>query len=256
MGIALRMIHLARRCGADFVKFQAFQAYQLVNPGPIADFCQQCEFTEAQHKLLIYNCDNLNIEYLASAFDMDSVRMLKSLKQDRIKIPSGQLTNKKLLRLIAEMGFYRIYLSTGMCTIDEISEALDILRQTGATVTLMQCTTSYPCRIQDANLRVLEYYIKYFQIPVGFSDHTKGHAAACAAVALGASTIEKHFMLDESEMKCLNDGIETPDACVSAKGYELKDFIYNIRMAEASLGDGCKRILDCEQKMLCRKDRQ
>jgi N,N'-diacetyllegionaminate synthase len=262
MSLAEKMIEQASLTGADTVKFQSFKTDSLVNPGDIKEFCRKAELTKYHHAMLMDVCSQSGVKFLSSAFDMESLMMLRELGCTEVKIPSGQAVNRDLLAETGKLGFLKVYLSTGMCSLEDVTRAMSTLEHAGIgreKVVLMQCTTCYPCHEKDANLNVLETYKKVFGGPVGFSDHTNsGVGIACAAVAMGAIAIEKHFILDKELNRCLNIGDEqdnrTPDDCVSFRPLLLSHYIWNIRKTQAALGSGQKRILECETAMLHRKD--
>jgi len=182
-----------------------------------------------------------NIIFLSSAFDKESVNLLDNLGVPAFKVPSGEITNFPLLRHIAEKK-KPIILSTGMSTIDEIKEALEVIREKGVEdIVPLHCVTSYPAKIEDINLRVIEMLRHKFKLPIGFSDHTLGITTPIAAAALGATLIEKHFTLDKT--------LPGPDHRASLEPHELKEMIRAIRAVEKALGDGIKRLTEDEERI-------
>lgn len=248
--LAKRLIDAAAEAGADLVKFQTFNANrQVTRSAKKADYqIQATEGEESQHKMLrrlelstemhkelIAHCSDRNIGFFSTAFDIESIDLLVSLGQDRIKIPSGEITNLPYLRHIGCLG-KTVILSTGMATLGEIEAAIDVLEQTGtprANITVLHCTTEYPAPMAEVNLRAMQSIHTAFGVAVGYSDHTPGIEAAIAAVALGARVIEKHFTLDRN--------LPGPDHKASLEPEELRAMVVAIRNIEVALGDGIKR---------------
>ncbi|WFU43670.1 N-acetylneuraminate synthase [Bradyrhizobium sp. CB82] len=269
---ALALVDAAAEAGADVVKFQTFNAKSLAaSAAKKADYQQRTtdaaesqlamltrlELPHAAHQALIARAAARNIEFLSTPFDHASLAFLLSLKLPRIKLGSGDLTNAPLLHAVARAGATLI-LSTGMATLGEIEEALGVLahgyarhsdppgiaafraawrdpaaRATlGRHVSLLHCTTEYPCPTADVNLAAMTTMRAAFQLPVGYSDHTDGFEISLAAVALGASIIEKHLTLDRKA--------EGPDHAASIEPEEFKRMVVAIRNVESSLGDGVK----------------
>ena len=255
--MAKKLIDVAAEAGADFVKFQTFTADSLVtHTAKKADYqkkttdgnesqlemLRRLELTPAMHKELIAHCALRNISFFSTGFDIESVDLLVSLGQNQFKIPSGEITNLPYLRHIGQLG-KPIIISTGMATLGEIEAAIEVLEQSGtsrANLTVLHCTTEYPTPMVDVNLRAMQSIHKAFGVEVGYSDHTQGFEVAIAAVALGASVIEKHFTLD-----CNLPG---PDHKASLEPHELKAMVAAIRNIEIALGDGIKRLTPCETK--------
>jgi N,N'-diacetyllegionaminate synthase len=187
------------------------------------------------HEALISHCRSRGIRFLSSAFDTESVGLLAGLGLDRFKIPSGEITNLPFLR---HVGRYRkpVILSTGMATLGEIEAALEVLEQSGTArehITVLHCNTEYPTPLPDVNLRAMLTIRNAFGVAVGYSDHTAGIEVAIAAVALGATVIEKHFTVDRN--------MPGPDHKASLEPAELKAMVTAIRNIEKALGDGIKR---------------
>ncbi len=255
--LARRLIDVAAEAGADLVKFQTFRADQLVTThARKADYQTQTtdagesqhgmirrlELTRDMHEALIDHCKSRGIQFFSTGFDPESVDLLAELGLDRFKIPSGEITNLPYLRHVGRYG-KPVILSTGMATLGEIEAALDVLEQSGTSrecVTVLHCNTEYPTPMADVNLRAMQSIHAAFGVAVGYSDHTPGIEVAIAAVAMGASVIEKHFTLDRN--------LSGPDHKASLEPEELKAMIAAIRNIEAALGDGIKRPSASETK--------
>ena len=184
-------------------------------------------------------CEQIGIGFLSTPFDEDSIRFLDRLDMDFWKIPSGEITNYPYLVQIAQTG-RDIVLSTGMCEMDEIADAMKVLEENGAgNISLLHCNTEYPTPYEDVNLLAMKQMRTAFKKQVGYSDHTVGIEVPIAAVALGAEIIEKHFTLDKN--------MEGPDHKASLEPLELTQMICSIRHIEKSLGDGNKKRTASEQ---------
>jgi sialic acid synthase SpsE len=245
---ALEIVRHARSCGADTIKFQSFIADKLINPGDIADFCKKSQFGYEEHCAIIEECEREQIKPLFSAFDIDSLEMLLVLGMDEVKVPSGQVFNQQLLKTAA-MSMKKVYVSTGMCSMRNVRRAYDTLVENGCEpdeIVLMQCTTCYPAPHKDANLLVMDRYRKEFGTRIGYSDHTSGWSASVAAVALGATVIEKHFILHFKD--------DTPDACVSLNPVEFRMMVNHLHEAHVARGTSVKRPRECERKMFKRRN--
>jgi len=255
--LAKRLIDVAAEAGSDLVKFQTFKAsdiattdvkkaeYQMSeNQDSISQYemLKKLELSEEMHHELISHCKKNGIGFLSTGFDLDSVKLLKKLGQDIFKVPSGEITNLPLLRLIG--GFNcEVILSTGMSDMSEIGKALEILQKSGTElrdVTVLQCTSAYPTPASDVNLSAMVAIRDKFKTKVGYSDHTLGIEMPIAAVALGASIIEKHFTLDKD--------FEGPDHRMSLNPRELKEMVSAIRNVEIALGNGIKEVMQSEIK--------
>jgi len=245
--LAKKLIDAAKDAGADAVKFQTFKAESVVvkdaqkaeyqkettGEGSQYDMIKKLELTEEDFRELADYAEKKDIMFLSSPFDKDSIDLLNELDVPAFKVGSGEITNFPLLRYIAKKG-KPIILSTGMSTLGEIEEALDVIRSEGVEdIILLHCVSNYPARIEDVNLRAIETLKQAFKLPVGFSDHTLGITAPIAAVALGACVIEKHFTLDRN--------LPGPDHKASLEPDELKEMVKAIREVEKALGDGIKR---------------
>jgi N-acetylneuraminate synthase len=280
---ALAMVDVAANAGADAVKFQTFQSeavisryaakaeYQIRNTGnseSMLEMEKKLELNLSAHKQLLQRCETRNIQYLSTPFDLPSVDMLvNDLKVSWIKIASGEITNAPLLLRVAQSGL-PIILSTGMCLMGDIEDALGVLafgylpsgeiptipgfrraflsgegqKQLQKNVTLLHCTTEYPSPFEDVNLLAIETLARAFGLPVGLSDHTIGYSVPIAAVARGACIIEKHFTLDRS--------LPGPDHIASLEPQELTFMIVAIREVESALGQARKLVAGSEEKNL------
>ncbi|MEI7788386.1 MAG: N-acetylneuraminate synthase [Chlorobiaceae bacterium] len=257
LDMARKLIDVAAEAGADLVKFQTFSADRLVtHTAKKADYQTQSTFinesqhdmllrlelTSEMHQQLIAHCAVQNIGFFSTGFDRESVDLLVSLGQNRFKIPSGEITNLPYLRHIGGFG-KPLIMSTGMATLGEIEAAIDVLEQAGtprSNITVLHCTTEYPTPMVDVNLRAMQSIHHAFGVEVGYSDHTLGIEVAVAAVALGASVIEKHFTLDRN--------LPGPDHKASLEPLELKAMVSAIRNIELALGDGIKHLTASEAK--------
>lgn len=256
INLALKLVDAASEAGADYIKFQTFNAEKLVaRSAALADYqkanvgddsqlamLRKLELSEADHRLLMARCEEKGIKFLSTAFDLDSIDFLASLNLDFWKVPSGEITNFPYLRKIgAQKG--RIVLSTGMCVPEEIGQAIDVLVRFGAkrdNITLLHCNTEYPTPMPDVNLRAMVQMRADFGLNVGYSDHTRGIEVPIAAVALGAAVIEKHFTLDRS--------LPGPDHKASLEPSELKEMVKAIRNVEQALGTAQKCVTESEGK--------
>ncbi len=252
INIARKLIDAAVHAGADYVKFQSFKAEKLVSPlAKKADYqsknlgvedntqlqmLKNLELTHEDHLELIDYCNNKGINFFSTAFDAEGVKYLDNLGVDLIKSPSGEINNYPYLRAIAKTG-KPVILSTGMATLGEIETALDILNKYGCPnekITVLHCNTEYPTPFEDVNLKAMNTIAQAFGVKVGYSDHTLGIEVPIAAVALGASVIEKHFTLDRN--------LPGPDHKASLEPHELKAMVNAIRNIEQAIsGDGRKQ---------------
>lgn len=244
---AKRMIDAANDCGVDVVKFQTFNVdaltsgqaemakYQKENIGKTEsqkEMLSKLALSQEQFRELAAYCKEIGITFLSTPFDIDSVRFLDSI-QDIWKIPSGEITNYPYLVEIAKTG-KSVILSTGMCTLDEIADALEVLKTNGTKdITLLHCTTDYPTPPESVNLNAMLTLKEKFGYPVGYSDHTEGIEVDIAAVAMGATVIEKHFTLDRN--------MPGPDHKASLEPDELKKMVQAIRKIETAMGSGDKQ---------------
>ena len=254
------MIETAAEAGADLVKFQTFSADRLVT-GSASKADYQLETTstsESQHEMirklelsremheeLIAHCKKCGVGFFSTGFDPQSVDLLAELGLDRFKIPSGEITNLPYLRHIGQYG-KPVILSTGMARLGEIEAALEVLEASGTPrerVTVLHCNTEYPTPMADVNLKAMLAIRDALGVQVGYSDHTLGIEVPIAAVAMGATVIEKHFTLDRN--------LPGPDHRASLEPDELKAMVQAIRNIELALsGDGLKRPSPSESKNL------
>jgi len=257
--IAKQLIDVAAESGADLVKFQTFTAsavatknaqkadYQEKTTLPSEsqhEMISKLELSRDMHETLIAYCKKCEIGFFSTGFDAQSVNMLVELGQQRFKIPSGEITNLPYIRHIGEMG-KPVIMSTGMATLDEVRVAMDILLEAGIAkddITILHCNTEYPTPMEDVNLRAMLAIQDELGVKVGYSDHTIGIEIPVAAVALGATVIEKHFTLDRN--------YPGPDHAASLEPDELKAMISAIRNIERAMGDGIKKPSPSEAKNL------
>jgi N,N'-diacetyllegionaminate synthase len=255
--IAKKMIEVAKECGADAIKFQTFKAEKVISRyAPKAEYQKQTTGeTDSQLEMvkklelsfddfivLKEYCDKLNIMFLSTPFDFESIDFLNDLGLEIFKIPSGEITNLPYLEKIGKLG-KKVILSTGMADLGEIEDALDILISCGTkkeNITVLHCNTEYPTPYEDVNLLAMLTIKEAFKVKVGYSDHTLGIEIPIAAVALGASVIEKHFTLDKN--------MEGPDHKASLEPHELKAMIDAIVNIEKALGNGMKKPSKSELK--------
>lgn len=249
LDLAKQLVDIAIDCGVDAVKFQTFKAetlvtkaakqaeYQTTNTGKAEsqfDMLKRLELSEEDHQDLILYCQEKNIEFMSTPFDLQSIIFLNSLGVKRFKIPSGEITNHPYLKLVGSYN-KEIVLSTGMATLSEIEAALNLLIESGTVknkITILHATTDYPTKMQDVNLNAMQTIAQAFKVKVGYSDHTLGIEVPTAAVAMGASVIEKHFTLDRT--------LPGPDHKASLEPQELKQMVNAVRNIEVALGDGMK----------------
>jgi N,N'-diacetyllegionaminate synthase len=257
LAMAKQLIDAAAKAGADLVKFQTFSADRLVtktatkadyqtkntkNADSQHEMLSRLELSAEMHDDLIAHCAEREIGFFSTAFDMESIELLVHLGQDLFKIPSGEITNLPYLRRIGELQ-KAVILSTGMATLGEIEAAIDVLEQAGTPrdrITVLHCTTEYPTPMSEVNLRAMLSIQQAFGVEVGYSDHTRGIEVAIAAVAMGASVIEKHFTMD-----CNLPG---PDHKASLEPEGLEAMVSAIRNVEIALGDGVKRLTESEAR--------
>lgn len=256
MEMAKQLIDAAAIAGVDYVKFQTFKAEKLVTKdAKQAEYQQRnakddsqytmlkkLELSEAQHEELIAYCKEKGVKFLSTAFDLESIEYLHSLNLGVWKIPSGEITNYPYLKKIAQY-CEPVIMSTGMCSMDDVEQALNVLLKNGLTkeqITLLHCNTEYPTPMQDVNLKAMLEIEDKVAVKVGYSDHTQGIEVPIAAVALGAEVIEKHFTLDRM--------LPGPDHKASLEPNELKAMVDAIRNIEQALGDGQKHVSESERK--------
>lgn len=244
-----RLIDAAVDAGVDYVKFQTFKSealvsrgakkaeYQIQNTANATDsqleMLKKLELSHEDHETLINYCKEKDIQFFSTAFDLESLQYLKDIGLQLVKIPSGEITNLPYLRKAASL-FSEVILSTGMCTMEEVEAAVSVFKQRGVdNITILHCNTEYPTPMEDVNLMAMLAIQQKFQLPVGYSDHTLGIEVPIAAVALGATVIEKHFTLDKT--------MEGPDHAASLEPDELKNMVKAIRNVEQAIaGSGIK----------------
>ena len=258
MQIAKKLVDKAAEAGVDIIKFQTFKSEKLVSKaakqaeyqqrnigkgdeGQLA-MLKKLELSVESHHELIRYCKERNIRFWSTAFDMESIDFLHSLNMGLWKIPSGEITNYPYLRKIAQY-HEPVILSTGMCELSDVEAAVKVLLEFGVQkehITILHCNTEYPTPFQDVNLKAMLEIGEKFGVKIGYSDHTKGIEVPIAAVALGATVIEKHFTLDKN--------MEGPDHKASLEPDELKAMVCAIRNIEQALGCGHKTISESERK--------
>ncbi len=256
MEMAKQLIDVAADSGANYVKFQTFKTENLVsavakkaeyqtkttNGDSQFEMLKKLELSVEQHHELIAYCKQKNIQFLSTAFDLESIDLLNSLGINLFKIPSGEITNLPYLKKIGALN-KQVIVSTGMCVMSEIEDAIDVLVKAGTNrggISLLHCTTDYPTAMKDVNLNAMLAIQKKLNIPVGYSDHTLGIEVPISAVAMGAIIIEKHFTLDKN--------LPGPDHKASLEPVELKAMINAIRNIEKALGASEKQPSETEKK--------
>lgn len=256
LDLALQLVDAARAAGADAVKFQTFRALDVVTPQAVtADYqrtntgetsqyemIRKLELDEEAHARIARHSATVGIEFFSTPFSLEAVALLKDLGVRRIKLASGEVTNRPLLECAARTGL-PLLLSSGMATMEEMHAAIgwidDARRAAGhsavapGNLTLLHCTSAYPAPANALNLRAIAAMREASGLPVGYSDHSEGIQAALAAVALGATVIEKHLTLDRR--------LPGPDHRASADPEEFASMVRGIRRVEQMLGDGVKR---------------
>ena len=257
LNLAKQLVDEAVKAGVDYVKFQSFKAEKLVSPdakkanyqivnindGDNSQFAmlKKLELSNENHLELISYCQERDIKFFSTAFDVDGVNYLNQLSLPLFKIPSGEITNFPYLRAVALCGKPTI-MSTGMCTEDEIEQAISVLLKYGLTknqISILHCNTEYPTPMKDVNLLAMLSIKEKFGVNVGYSDHTLGIEVPIAAVTLGATIIEKHFTL--------NRNLPGPDHVASLEPDELKSMVDAIRNIElATSGNGIKEPSESE----------
>ncbi len=254
---AKKLIEVAKEAGADAVKFQTFipelvisrhavkAAYQEKTTGKSEsqlEMVKKLYLDEDAHKEMMAHCKKLGIEFLSTPFDLESISTLERLGLKTIKIPSGEITNVPYLKKLGKLG-KKIILSTGMSTMEEIKEAIELLVAAGTqrnNISVLHCNTEYPTPMEDVNLKAMISIKETFGLETGYSDHTLGIEVPVAAVAMGAAIIEKHFTLDKN--------MDGPDHKASLEPAELKAMVTAIRNVEKAMGDGVKKPSPSETK--------
>jgi N,N'-diacetyllegionaminate synthase len=254
VALAEKLVDAARAAGADAVKFQTFNAGSLASDAAgLAPYqaaagvrdgqkamLAKLELDEAAHRRLQARAGKAGLEFLSTPFDEESADMLERLAIPRFKVPSGEITNKGLIEHVARKGLPMI-LSTGMSDLEEVRRAVGWIRAvSSAPLTVLHCVTEYPAPADQVNLRAMAAMHEALGLPVGYSDHTLGTEISVAAVALGASVIEKHLTLDRT--------MPGPDHAASLEPSEFAAMVRQIRTVSSALGDGVKRPAPCEEK--------
>ena len=256
--LAKKLVDVAADAGADYVKFQTFKAEQIASKNAIKanyqkrttsggesqlQMLKRLELHDDDHLTLINYCKSRAIQFLSTPFDLDSISLLKDLGIELGKIPSGEITNLPYLEKMAK-SFNELIMSTGMADLVEIENAVDVIQSVGFPkdkLTVLHCNTEYPTPFSDVNLKAMQTIASSLKVNIGYSDHTLGIEVPIAAVALGASVIEKHFTLDRS--------MEGPDHRASLEPAELKNMISAIRNIEKAIsGTGIKAPSPSEKK--------
>ena len=255
--LAKKLIDVAAEAGADFVKFQTFKAETLVTQTADKaeyqkeitntdetqfEMIKKLELDRNAHETLIEYCKQKDIQFLSTAFDHGSIELLAKLDIPFYKIPSGEITNLPYLRHIGRMS-KPIIMSTGMSSLEEVRDALNVLIESGAEkeqITILHCNTEYPTPMEDVNLKAMITIRDELGVNVGYSDHTLGIEIPIAAAAMGATVIEKHFTLDRT--------LPGPDHAASLEPHELKKMVSAIQNIEKAMGDGIKKSSPSEIK--------
>lgn len=245
--IAKKLVDEAVEAGADAIKFQTFKADSLVcKDAQKAEYqmktsdsresqwnmLKRLELTENMHNILIDYCRQKGIKFLSTPFSCEDIDFLEQYDLDIYKIPSGEITNYPYLEKIGKLK-KKILLSTGMSSLDEVAEAVEVLKAVGTSeIVILHCSTEYPVPDDDVNLKAMITMCDKLGFPIGFSDHTRGIVAGIAATAMGAVVLEKHFTLDRN--------MSGPDHKASLEPKELRELITAVRQVEKMLGDGRK----------------
>lgn len=259
--LALQLVEAAASAGADAIKFQTFKAETLVSKGTATaeyqkqqtgsndqfEMLKKLELSADLHEKLIDQCKTLDIEFMSTPFDSEAAKFLVDHEMKRIKVPSGELTNLPFIRELAAFN-HPMILSTGMANLEEVKEAVSAVREEREMqrfpepleemLVILHCTSNYPARLEDVNLKAMQTMASELELPVGYSDHTDGTIVSVAAVAMGACVIEKHFTLDKK--------LPGPDHQASLEPDELEMMIQQIRQIEACMGNGEKAPRDSE----------
>jgi len=256
MRLAVKLIEAAADAGADVAKFQSFNPHDMITVNsPKASYqiratgkdesqyqrLSRLRFTEKQHRELKRICRRNRIIFASSPFDLKSASLLDKMNIPFFKVPSGEITNLPFLKRLGS--FKRpVILSTGMADIREIKDAVNIVgKPNRKNIALMHCTSDYPAKWEDANLRAIHSLIDAFKLPVGLSDHTEGIELSLVAVGMGACVIEKHITLDKN--------MEGGDHKASLEPHEFEELVTKIRKLEIALGDGIKRCMPSEKNI-------
>lgn len=255
MEIAKKLIDKAVAAGVDAVKFQTFKTENIVCKQALKaeyqknttdseesqfDMLKKLELTSQMHEELLQYCKEKEIQFLSTPFDLESIEYLDKLGLSIMKVPSGEITNYPYLKRIGQTK-KPVILSTGMSELEEVEEAIEVLSENGsADITVLHCNTEYPTPYEDVNLRAMISLKERLNVKVGYSDHTMGIEVPIAAVAMGATVIEKHFTLDKN--------MSGPDHKASLEPEELKAMVQAIRNIEKAMGTGIKSPSPSEKK--------
>lgn len=262
--LAKDLVQVAKDLGADAVKFQTFKTAEVAHPSALrAPYQERIEGTQRSQVSLLQDlelsfedfqrlalyCKDVGIEFMSTAFSTSTADFLAGLGQKRFKIPSGEITNRPLLRHIGMKGAH-VLLSTGMSSLAEVEEALTTLQESGtpkSRITVLQCTSSYPAPLEEANLLAMVAMGENLGVSVGYSDHTVGEIAGGVAAALGATVIEKHITLDKN--------MPGPDHTASADPEEFRQYVEHIRRVVIALGASRKFVTqsELENRVLVRR---
>jgi N,N'-diacetyllegionaminate synthase len=254
--LAKEMISAARSAGANAVKFQTFTAEALVSQGTPKvnyqkettveteshfDMIKALELSHEDHYPIIEHCRSQEIEFISTPYDLESAKFLDSIGVEIFKTASADIVDLPLHRFLAGTG-KTVIISTGMATMSEVREALDIYAKEGnKNVVLLHCVSNYPCEFKSLNLKAMQMLEAEFGFPIGYSDHALGPYPAVAAVAMGAKVVEKHFTKDKN--------FKGPDHKASITPEEFKELVDAIRICETSLGSSVKAVQDEEKQM-------
>lgn len=254
--LAYKMVDVAKKAGADIIKFQTsipekviskyaekaeYQKKNTDNNESQLEMAKKLTLKFDEYILLKKYCERSGIQFLSSPFDLDSIDFLSSLGCDIFKIPSGEITNLPFLVKISKLA-KSVILSTGMSTLKEVEDAVQVLKRNVRDITLLHCTTEYPAPFSDVNLQAMVTMKEKLRLKIGYSDHTLGIEIPIAAVAMGATVIEKHFTLDRN--------MRGPDHKASLEPHELTNMIKSIRNVENAIGNGIKIPAESERKNL------
>lgn len=251
--LALQLCDMAKSSGADVIKFQTWKTekivtsrvkqaeYQTVNTGKKEsqfDMLKKLELTYGSFQKIKRYCDEIGITFASTADEEESLDFLINIGIPFIKVGSGDVANVSFLRYIGRKNI-PVILSTGMSSLSDVDISVRALQEGGAKdITLLHCTTNYPCLYKEVNLSAIRTLREAFHVPVGYSDHTEGIEVPIAAVAMGAKVLEKHFTLDKA--------MEGPDHAASMEPHDFKKMVDAIRNIEESMGDGIKRPKESE----------
>jgi N,N'-diacetyllegionaminate synthase len=248
---AFKLVDAAVNAGVDYIKFQTFKSeklvsgkakkaeYQIENTNNDTEtqlqMLKKLELSHEDHEKIITYCNKNGIKFFSTAFDLESLKYLSDIGLHLVKIPSGEITNYPYLKLASKL-FHKVIISTGMATMEEITQAINVFTENGIgldNISILHCNTEYPTPMDDVNLKAMINIKNVFNTEIGYSDHTKGIEVPIAAVALGATIIEKHFTLDRT--------MEGPDHAASLEPDELKSMVMAIRNIESAIsGTGIK----------------